>query len=134
MTTIGEPLKKQRQSRFRAAMILAMCLLAITVTAAIWLAFTADAPTEIETNPATGALTVSGPEQEFVGRVDGRVDGQEVSVLGLPAYHELAGNAEALALVCALRVDPTAQWSEGSETLRAHLNAAEMTEYCANGP
>ena len=115
-------------------MILAMCLLAVTVVAAIWLAFTADAPTEVETDPATGALVVSGPEQEFVGRVDGRIRGQEVSVLGLPAYHALAENAEALALVCALRVDPEAQWSEGSDTLRAHLNSPEMMRYCRDGP
>tara|TARA_B100000378_G_scaffold94155_1_gene74370 strand:+ start:52963 stop:53367 length:405 start_codon:yes stop_codon:yes gene_type:complete len=134
VTAIGEPLKSRRQSRFKGAMILAMGLLAITMVVAIWLAFTADAPTEITTNPATGALVVSGPEQDFVGRVDGRIDGQDISVLGLPAYHELADNAEALAMVCALRADPTAQWSEGSETLRAHLNSPEMTRYCTNGP
>ena len=115
-------------------MILAMTLLAITVVAAIWLAFTADAPTELATDPATGALVISGPEQDFVGRVDGRVRGQDVTVIGLPAYHVLADNAEALALVCSLREDPTAQWSEGSETLRAHLNSPEMTRYCTNGP
>ncbi|QNE05061.1 hypothetical protein [Croceicoccus marinus] len=134
MTAIGEPLKMRRQKRFRAAMILAMTLLAITVVAAIWLAFTADAPTEIATDPETGALIVSGPEQDFVGRVDGRIRGQDVSVLGLPAYHALAENAEALARVCALRDDPAARWSEGSETLRAHLNSPEMIRYCRDGP
>ena len=134
VTAGGTPRKIRRQKRFRAAMILAMTLLAITVAAAIWLAFTADAPTEVTTDPATGALVISGPEQDFVGRVDGRVRGQEVSVLGLPAYHTLAGDAEALALVCALRADPTAQWSPGSETLRAHLNSPEMTRYCTDGP
>ena len=115
-------------------MILAMTLLAITMVVAIFLAFTADAPTAVGTDPSTGALVVSGPEQEFVGRVDGRVRGQDVTVLGLPAYHVLADNAEALALVCALRTDPAAQWSEGSETLRAHLNSPEMTRYCRDGP
>ena len=134
MTTIGEPLKRRRQSRFKAAMILALFLLALTISVAIWLAFTADASTQVETNPATGAIVVSGPEQEFVGRVDGRANGREISVLGLPAYHALAENAEALSVVCALRTDPTAQWSNDSEMLRAHLNSPEMARYCANGP
>ena len=134
MTSIGEPLRKRRQKRFRAAMILAMTLLAVTVVAAVWLAFSADAPTEVEIDPATGALVVSGPEQEFVGRVDGRIRGQNVSVVGLPAYHALAEDAEALALVCALRDDPAARWSEGSEKLRAHLGSPEMMRYCRDEP
>lgn len=134
MTTIGEPLKRRRKGRFKAAMILAMGLLAVTLLTALWLAFTADAPTTVDTDPATGALVVTGPEQEFVGRVDGRIEGQAVSVLGLPAYDAIADNVQALASVCGLRHDPTAQWSEGSETLRAHLNAPELDRLCAVGP
>ncbi|WP_230292656.1 hypothetical protein [Croceicoccus sp. Ery5] len=134
MTSIGEPLRKQRQGRFKGAMILAMALLAITVLAAIWLAIAADAPTIVETDPETGTLVISGPEQEFVGRVDGRYQGRNVSVIGLPAYGELIENAEALAAICALRTDPTAQWSENSESLRAHLNGPELDRYCVTGP
>ena len=61
MTAIGEPLKMRRQKRFRAAMILAMTLLAITVVAAIWLAFTADAPTE-----SFGLYGLSGRATAFI--------------------------------------------------------------------
>ncbi len=130
-TPIGAALKAARARRFKWAMLTAIVLLGTTVLIGLWLALSAHAPTTIETDAASGDLLVRGPESEFVGSVAGRVDGHGVRIEGLPPYRDIAGRGDALRAVCALRSDPTAQWSENSDTLRAHLSAEEFDRLCS---
>lgn len=130
-TPIGGALKAGRANRFKWAMLTAIVLLGATVLVGLWLAFTAHAPTTIETDAASGDLLVKGPESDFVGTVDGRFEGHGIRIEGLPAYRDIARRGDALRAVCALRADPTAQWSDNSDTLRAHLTAPELDRICS---
>ena len=119
------------QRRVKWSILLSIGLLVATLAVGIWLAFSIKAPTEVTINQTTGAISVTGPESEFVGSASGRFRGKMVSISGLPAYEQIRKDRTAWRALCAIRNDPRTDWSQASEMLHSHLTSGAMNELCS---
>ena len=125
-----QPAKRERKriDRFIAGMII---LGSITLVVSAWLAFSIKVETFVEID-RSGAITVEGPEQDFVGVLRAESADWSLVVRGLPDPDVVAEDSKAAHAICVARDDPDAQWDEPSAVLRAHLHSEPFDSFCKN--
>lgn len=117
--------------RVKWTILISTGLLIVTVVVALWLAFAVNVGTTVTVDPGSGAIVIEGPESDFAGSVHGVHRSRPVTISGLPGVEEIREDSAARRAFCAVLHDPTTDWSQASEFLRAHLHSERVEILCA---